>query len=198
MITQKHLIQFAAVFLLLVVCIGNTYATPIPWIKHEGKFLTFIKNNPVIKRNLKLIKKIGEEVGNPETLQAMSLQETMGGTNLNNHKSHGIMQVQVVAARSVFKKSPTLLHRYFPKRKNISNGDIIRLLRTNNEANIRIAAHHFKNYSELSKNWSTAVAAYNVGIGGVKNVRDPVHHEYVEKVRYWLIKYVRPFNSSNI
>jgi hypothetical protein len=161
-----------------------------------------------ISANLKKVYVVAREVGHPETLQAILLLETRGGKSVPignrespvGKRSYGLMQVQVVAARSILQRNPSLFKRYFPERtyNSVLDEEIIALLLTNDEANIRIAAHHFKLYLQLSDgDWDRAVAAYNVGIGGVENIPDPAEFEYVIKIKAKLEEDVRPFNRKN-
>lgn len=161
-----------------------------------------------ISANLKKVYMVAREVGHPDTLQAILLLETRGGKTVPignrespvGKRSYGLMQVQVVAARSILQRNPSLVVRYFPDRtyNSVLDEEIIALLLTNDEANIRIAAHHFKLYLQLSDgDWDRAVAAYNVGIGGVKNIPDPAKFEYVIKIKAKLEEDVRPFNRKN-
>lgn len=158
--------------------------------------------------NLRKVFLIGREVGNPETMQAILLQETNGGVGqaIGNKsspvgkRSYGLMQVQVVAARSILQRVPAVLKMYFPNKTydSIADEEIIALLLTNDEANIRIAAHHFKLYLQLSSgNWDRAVAAYNAGIGGVNNIPSPAEFGYVVSVKAKLENAVRPFNRKH-
>lgn len=158
--------------------------------------------------NMKKVFLVGREVGNPETMQAILLQETNGGVGeaIGNKaspvgkRSYGLMQVQVVAARSIFERVPSVFKMYFPDRKygSVADEEIIALLLTNDEANIRIAAHHFKLYLQLcGGNWDRAVAAYNAGIGGVNNIGEPSEFGYVIGVKAKLENAVRPFNRKN-
>lgn len=158
--------------------------------------------------NMKMVFAIGREVGNPETLQAILLKETSGGTsvligNRNSpvgKRSYGVMQVQVVAARSVLRRYPKVFARYFPKRtyNSVLDEEVIALLLTNNEANIRIAAHHFQLYLSLCEgDWEKAVAAYNAGIGAVENIAVPAEFQYVIDVKDKIETIVRPFNDKH-
>lgn len=158
--------------------------------------------------NLRKVFVVGLDVGHPETLQAILLQETRAGTtepigNKNSpvgKRSYGLMQVQVVAARSIFERVPSVFKMYFPDRKysSVADEEIIALLLTNDEANIRIAAHHFNLYLRLSGgDWNRAVAAYNAGIGAVQNIAVPSEFGYVIKVKAALETTVRPFNRKN-
>lgn len=150
---------------------------------------------------------IGKDIGHAETLQAILMQESRGvkravgnpGAPLHM-RSFGLMQVQLVAARSILTRHPTLLSEYFPNRslKSVSNQELANLLLDNDDANIIIASHHFKLYYDLSHgNWARAVAAYNVGIGGVKRIANPAAFPYVKSVQRWKSNTVRPFNTLN-
>lgn len=164
---------------------------------------------PSIKAvNLKTAFQVGQEVGNPETLQAILIQESNGGLagsvgNLSSpvgKRSYGVMQVQLSAARSVLSRTPQVLNTYFPSRsyRSLVDEEIIALLITNVEANIRIAAHHLKIYMSISRgDWSRAVAAYNVGIGGVEKIPVPAEHQYVVDIRQILTTMVKPFNHKH-
>jgi hypothetical protein len=157
--------------------------------------------------NLRRVFQLGEPIGNPEILQAILLQESNGGLSerignkdgLIRTRSYGLMQVQVVAARSMLQRVSSLKDDYFPDReyKSITDREIINLLLENDEANIKIAAHHFNLYLQLCKgDLDKAVAAYNVGIGGVKRIANPSTFAYVVAIKAKL-KTVRPFNLLN-
>lgn len=157
--------------------------------------------------NLRIAYAVGKEIGHPETLQAILLQETGGGTsapigNRNSpvgKRSYGLMQVQTVAARSVFERFPEVFEKYFPRRtyKSVLDEEIIALLLTNGEANIRIAAYTLKINLRLSGgDWSRAVAAYNAGIGGVNNIPVPSEYGYVVSVKKRIDTEVREFNRN--
>jgi len=158
--------------------------------------------------NLRTAFLVGQEVGNPETLQAILMQESNGGLagNVGNlsspigKRSYGVMQVQLSAARSVLTRTPQLMNTYFPTReyKSLADEEIIALLITNAEANIRIAAHHLKIYMAISKgDWNKAVAAYNVGIGGVERIPEPAEYHYVINIKQIINNMVKPFNHKH-
>lgn len=170
-----------------------------------------ITNQEYIERkteNLLLVRQVGEEVGHAETLQAILLQETNGGTSslvgnpaapLRN-RSYGLMQVQITAARSMLRRYPELADRYFPDRKasTLSDKEIADFLVANHEGNVRIAAHHFRLYFNMvGGDWARAVAAYNVGIGGVKKIQQPEAFGYVREIKHKLHKIVQPFNRKH-
>lgn len=159
-------------------------------------------------QNLILVHEVATEVGHPEVLQAMLLQETNGGlhpTCMSNprlplrQRSYGLMQVQVVAARSILQRFPILMDAYYPGRElnRVSDWEIVKLLMKNPIANIQIAAYHFNLYLRMmGGNISKAIAAYNVGIGGVTKLKSPAHYKYVVQVMQKLNTVVKPFNQE--
>jgi len=156
---------------------------------------------------LKRVFEIGTEIGNPETLQAILMQESKGIKHaVGNPKaplsqrSYGLMQVQLGAARSILQRQPDLLNEIFPDRtlKSIKDPELAEMLIHNDEANIRIAAYHFNLYLKLCKgNWHKAVAAYNVGIGGVQNISNPAEYSYVREIKRKMDRIIKPFNTRN-
>lgn len=228
--TQNHHVTTVAaiVTLFLVLLLGGTaagtghvqFVNPI-WKLRDGPVFQPQRDDAAdltvtdsgifsssFAQNMKKVFMVGREVGNPETLQAILLQETRGGQTepIGNKespvgkRSYGLMQVQVVAARSIFERNPAVFQLYFPDRKygSVLDEEIIALLLTNDEANIRIAAHHFKLYLAMcGGDWSRAVAAYNAGIGGVTKIAVPAEFEYVVKVKTKLEGDVRAFNRKN-
>lgn len=226
---QNHLFTnvVAVLTLLLVLLVGGTavgtghaeLTDPSHLLRDESSPFVQVQTEEVrstdvgifsatTAQSLKTVFLVGREVGNPETLQAILLQETRGGQTepIGNKdspvgkRSYGLMQVQVVAARSIFQRVPAVYDRYFPDRKysTVADEEIIALLLTNDEANIRIAAHHFKLYLQLSSgDWNRAVAAYNAGIGAVNNIAVPAEFDYVVKVRAKMESDVRAFNRKH-
>lgn len=187
----------AAVILFFVVLVFGVFsnATANNWLTP----------NAVVERNLRKVFEVGQEVGHPETLQAILLQESSGVTPPLKSKlpsltvSYGLMQVQINSAKSVLARFPELMERYFPQRsvKNVTNKEVMDLLVTNDDANIRIAAYHFNLYLALSNgNWDRAVAAYNVGIGAVKRIGNPSQFGYVKDIKKRL-HMIKPFNHLN-
>lgn len=164
--------------------------------------------NGTITKNMLKVRTIASDFGHHETMQAILLQESNGGTanpvgNLGSpvgKRSYGIMQVQVVAARSILSRYPSITGKYFPNKKPaaITDEEIIALLLRNDEANIRIAAQHFDLYLSLSKgNWEKAVAAYNMGIGNANKRSSFDDIPYVKSIRARIQKSVRPFNRQH-
>mgnify|MGYP005834841491 CR=1 FL=1 len=163
---------------------------------------TDVKSN-----NLKLVYEIAEPFGCPEIMQGILLQESNGGAIKSlvgspnappGKRSYGLMQVQVVAARWVFKQHPDLLQEYFPQRdmNDVRDREIINLLLSNHPANVTIAVHHYALYLQmLDGDHTRTIAAYNVGIGGVQKLKRPHQFKYVVEVKRKIKEVVKPFNA---
>lgn len=172
-------------------------------ISDKGKALT-----QTAAEHLRTVFLIGSEVGHPETLQAMLLQETNGGLSDRvgarhepaHRRSYGLMQVQIVAARSVLQRFSEVMDKYFPNRnvRSVTDREIVSLLLDNDEANVRIAAYHFNLYMKLSNgNWNKAVAAYNMGIGNAMKINNHGDVRYVREIKQKLATVVKVFNRNN-
>lgn len=190
-----HLTNVTAILTIFVVLLMPGFAHPKP-----NNNLTFTSEQIT---NLRLAHTIGKEVGHPTIIQSILLQESNGGMSarLSSGGSYGIMQVQTVAARSVFKHYPELQERYFPGKKTISNADIVTLLMTNKEFNVKIAVRHFSIYLKLCKgNLDKTIAGYNLGIGKVlrKSTDDFSTLKYVKQVRLRQRTDVDQFNRTHL
>lgn len=145
----------------------------------------------------------GSLIGYPETLIAISYQETHSGSlgriaDLHRaHHSYGVMGVQVATAKDVLARMG-LAHLF----KN--EDELIYALTYNDIFNIKIAAKYFEYLIEYFKArgddafWSRAVLAYNFGIGNVTKhglKYDP--NNYVAKVKQHIKTIVRP-NTKRI
>lgn len=169
------------------------YATPL----HDTK-----------TQNLILVYEVASTYGHPEVMQAMLLQESNGGTHPTligspnarpSKRSYGILQVQVATARSLFKRYAYLSTKYFKDRvvSEVSDREIMQLLLQDNRANAEIAVVLFDLYLQLSNNnVDRTIAAYNVGIGGVKKLRSPANFKYVREVRQKIKAVVNNFNEQ--
>jgi hypothetical protein len=110
------------------------------------------------------------------------------------------MQVQTVAARSIFERHPDLFAIHFPGRKysSVADEEIIALLLTDKKANVKIAAQHFKLYKSLCKgDWACTVVGYNAGIGTALTMVHPSEFGYVKDVKSKISNTVRPFNEQH-
>lgn len=193
------------VLLLSLFCISSSAYADDNVVEHK-EVSTYNGMSEAIVKNLILAYQIGKEVlGNPETLQAIMMQESKGVGGLVGNKSappskrsYGLMQVQIPTARSVLRGAGEVMTRYFPDRslKSVKDGEIEHLLLKNDEANIRIAAYHYKMDIAFNHgNWDKSVASYNVGIGGIKRIKNPAGFPYVNGVRSYLKRVIRPFNE---
>lgn len=145
---------------------------------------------------------IGKEIGYPETIQGLLLQETNGSRYrgpakaAQNGQCYGVMQIKLNTAKFVLTKiwglpKSDLLpdHRL---RQKIHNDDVL---------NIKIATSYFEYL--LSRNsgpaqWDKAVLSYNSGSYRLLEdgkVDDP--DGYAESVRTMIKTDVQKFNSSN-
>lgn len=152
---------------------------------------------------LLLAEKIGQEVGYPETVQAIAMQETLAGAFGDGigdkslpvlERSYGIMQVKVVTAMFVLRHFPEIKEKYF-KETPLTPVNIRDELLNNHEANITIGAHNFLLMVKYTPNWRSAVVAYNRGIAGYKRVNVDTHH-YLKGIAYKLNHVIRPFNQD--
>ena len=151
---------------------------------------------------------IGKEVGFPETIQSLLLQEThagafgdrIGDINLPiGKRSYGVMQMKVATARKVLRAYPNLVPNYFPNRKSykrVRDEEIIIKLIQDDEFNIRLATLNFAIHRKKSKSWAQSVVAYNTGQGAANQISEPKKHVYYAKVLKRLISEVRPFNKE--
>lgn len=161
--------------------------------------------NSTLTRNMLKVRSMAERYGHHETMQAILLQESNGGldTTIKSHKgtgSYGLMQLQIIAARSVLSKYPDIREQYFPGRtmESIKNKEIITLLVDNDDANIHIAIHHFNLYLSIVKgNWTKAVAAYNMGIGNALKIASHDNNPYVISIRSKMQTVVKQFNKNH-
>lgn len=159
-------------------------------------------------QHLKTVYEVASEYGHPEVLQAMLMQESNGGTHPTlvgspkapiSKRSYGVMQVQVATARHLLKRYEHLRDKYFPEREinRVPDKEIRTMLLKNHKANVEIAAVLFDLYLQISNgSVDRAIAAYNVGIGGVKKLRTPSTFKYVREVRQKLKTVVKPFNEQ--
>jgi hypothetical protein len=147
----------------------------------------------------------------PSLVQAILLKESKAGKSASlvgsrtanvGNRSYGVMQIKVEAARSVLTKQPQLVKRYFPTRSysSLVDEEIIALLLTNHEANIRIGCHHLMIYNKIvDGDWDKAVVAYNIGIGNVLKSSDEhiKNHPYLDSVYTLQHEVVYAFNKKH-
>ncbi len=142
----------------------------------------------------------GEYVGYPETIQSIILTESsanvlntkylVGDNRLGfGKRSYGIMQIKLSTAKFVIRYYG--LHWY----RDLPEEVLIAKLLVEKDFNLQIGALYFKYLIKRFKSWKHAVVAYNRGPGWVSRNRHKVNnHRYLTKVRYQLVRFVRPFN----
>jgi len=216
--THRFTIMAASVVLFAVVLMSGlalatnnvSFDNPLWRFKQASDVVEIqqVKVEPELASNMKLVFSVGKEVGEPETLEAILLQETDGGRSsmIGNKespvgkRSYGLMQVQVIAARDVFERHPDIFVRYFPKHKyrSISDEEIIALLLTDKEANARIAAYNFRDDLEQANgDVNKALVGYNAGFKIANRIKHHDQFDYVIGVRSKLNKIVKPFNQQH-
>jgi len=163
---------------------------------------------PFSSEQIKLITlahNIGSEIGYPETVQALLLQETQAGKYGNRigdthlpigKRSYGIMQMKVGTAKLVLAKYPDLMSTYFPNRdiNLIHDEEIITKLMKDDTFALKLGAYNFLREKELAKGWTRGVAAYNLGHHGAKKLIQPREFKYTQEVIQKLNTRVRPLN----
>jgi len=167
-----------------------------------------VKYTPEQRKLMTMAFHIGQEVGFPETIQSLLLQETRAGAygdrigDINlpiGKRSYGVMQMKVATARKVLRSYKTLVPSYFPNRKTykrVRDEEIIIKLIQDDEFNIRLAALNFTMHRKQSKNWAQAVVGYNTGQGAANRIAQPKKHKYYTGILKRLISEVRPFNQE--
>jgi hypothetical protein len=213
-ITTASTIVFVVMLICALVTTTRSTFTSLQWrfneaqaVQETQEYAPHITNGNLVE-NLSLVFNIGKQVGDPETLQAILLQETNGGRSelIGNKdspvgkRSYGLMQVQVCAAREVLERNPELLQTYFRGRKygNIADEEVIALLLVNREANVKIAAYHFRYYKTLAGgDWDKTVAGYNGGVVLMQKIKHPAEFRYVKDIRQKLTSTIRPFNREH-
>ena len=145
----------------------------------------------------------------PEITQAILIQESKAGKTSSlvgsrnggvGNRSYGVMQLKVEAARSVMSRYPKLVSKYFPNRpySSIVDEEIIALLLTNHESNIRIACYQLVIYHNILQDWDSTIAAYNMGIGNAIKHTTFEDNTYLQSVHSIMNTTVTDFNNNNI
>jgi hypothetical protein len=113
---------------------------------------------------------------------------------------YGVTQMKIVAVMDVLKSYPQYVSTYFNKRplSRIAEEEIIGKLMYDDEFAIRMATLYFKKYQAQAKNMSEAIAMYNQGPTGAKQLTNPELFHYVEGVRMHIKYNVRRFNERYI
>lgn len=149
--------------------------------------------------NMKLAYHVANDVGvEPEIVQAILVKESGGGKakNLVNRGAYGLMQIKIVAARSVLKRYPEIKSKYFGNFKKLSDYQISKVLLTNRKANIHIGCLHLITYNNIvGGDWDKTIVAYNMGIGNALKHDDVSNNEYLQIVHKHKATTVASFNN---
>lgn len=148
--------------------------------------------------NLTLVHTIANPHGTSDVMRAILMQESNGGrVTVSNSGSYGLMQVQVVAARSVLRHYPSIAQSAFGTKPDaVSNEDLKRKLITDADFNVQVAVKHFNIYLSLcGNNTDKAIAAYRYGIGGVKRFASYSNIPYVKRIHAHMKGIVAEHNS---
>jgi len=142
----------------------------------------------------------GMEIGWPETVQAILLNESLTTIpkisyvvgdikNGFGRRSYGRMQIQLLTAQFVITRYGLV---EYPTEETL----ITRLI-TDDDFNIYIGSIYFNYLYKRFRDWEAAVVAYNKGPGWVKNSREKVSKNlYLKNIRQLIINKVRPFNKK--
>jgi hypothetical protein len=137
-----------------------------------------------------------------ETIAAIVYQETKAGakryqrngiivgdkSRKGHYKSLGVMQIQIPAARDVFRWYPEIMFSYFGRPYYPTDEEIIVALLTDVYFNIEVGTAYFHKMLEMKKSWSGAILAYNRGVAN--DGTDP--NNYVHLVKKWRLEIVLP------
>lgn len=148
---------------------------------------------------LKVAYHYGKQIGYPETIQGILMQETLAGLlgrvgdrRLGfGKKSYGVMQVKLSTAKDVLKKHRGM--KEFKEALKYSDEELLARLIMDDAFNILVGTMYFKmhmdRYEKKRRGWSKAVSAYNRGCGCDVT-------SYATKVRTHIRKRIRPLNKT--
>lgn len=157
----------------------------------------------------------GLEIGYPETIQAMLLQETLAGhyghrdscecvigfPDKDGGRGYGVMSLRIEAIRFVLQNHPEILAQYFGEvpLHLIADDELVIKATLDNDFNILIGSRNFElmlKYTEDTEHsWSRAVASYNVGWGAAQHYNHPHLFTYTKLIVQRIHEVVRPFNK---
>lgn len=141
---------------------------------------------------------IGKKIGlkDPEVLQSLLLQETMGGTmksyrvaNPGPEAYFGVLQIKLPAARDVLKYNPQLYseHDFHTRTDDEVKANLI----LNDEFNLEVGGRYLKHLQDqYGFRGRELVNAYNRGPGGVRAVDNNYHYAIgaEQKLSVWKSK----------
>jgi hypothetical protein len=142
--------------------------------------------------NLILVK---ERAKNPETLQAIMLQESGAGLSTRSAGGcHGPFQILTSTAISFLKGNDEIRTRYFGN-SNPTPKLVASKLKHDVLFSIDVADGLYAGSLERSKDHSRALMAYNQGERNMMSERNPKRFKYVREVSAKIKNIIRPLNS---
>lgn len=121
----------------------------------------------------------------PSAFLGILMQETKAGTHDHYHVVHngrstyyGVGQIVIGTARAVIKEDPELAKRY-----GVTNRNLAQKLAFDDHFNIEVASRYLSMVERRSE--AATIAAYNLGPGGVRGVRNLERFHYVRGVRHF-------------
>jgi hypothetical protein len=158
---------------------------------------------------MKIAYNVGSEYGIAEVMQGILLQETIAGRFGNRiggvseglavgKRYYGVTQMKISAVEDALKTYPIYIKKYFGNRRlpQIAEEEIINKLMSNDEFAIRMASLYFSKYQKQAANTAEAIAMYNRGPAGAKQLANPSTFFYVEGVQDHIKYNVKRFNQK--
>ena len=181
---------------LVTLCFSLEASASVQNAKHSVNTFAYNEKHFTPKQIylMKLAEKEGAKIGFPKTIQAILWQETHAGVYGPvsyakapiGKNAYCPMQIKLGTARDVLVKYKMPI----PKTEE----ELLVKLLTDDEFCIKLGALYFKMLHDKTKNWSKAVLAYNQGLGGMRQGKDP--GDYVKKIKGVLFKEVSVFNGK--
>jgi len=141
-------------------------------------------------------KVVGEQIGLPETLQVILLQETWGGKfsmTSSDGLSYGVLQIKPSTAKYITEKHKTDL--ILEDKGSLE--DYKQALLTDHDYSLKVGAAYVAMLHEMTdKDWKRTVVSYNWGPTGARNLSDNqiVSTNYYKEIAEKM-KVVRDFNK---
>lgn len=158
---------------------------------------------------MKIAYNVGSEYGIAEVMQGILLQETIAGRFGNRiggvseglavgKRYYGVTQMKISAVEDALKTYPSYIKKYFGNRNlpQIADEEIINKLMSNDEFAIRMASLYFNKYKKQAADTAEAIAMYNRGPTGAKQLANPATFFYVEGVQDHIKYNVKRFNQK--
>jgi hypothetical protein len=158
---------------------------------------------------MKIAYNVGSEYGIAEVMQGILLQETIAGRFGNRiggvseglavgKRYYGVTQMKISAVEDALTTYPIYIKKYFGNRNlpQIADEEIINKLMSNDEFAIRMASLYFSKYKKQANGTAEAIAMYNRGPAGAKQLANPATFFYVEGVQDHIKYNVKRFNQK--